>query len=138
MGPNRILPLVTDANRHFWTCGPSGPLRILRCGNCGRYVHPPNPLCPRCLTFSLSAVAVSGRGSIWSLTTNRHTWIPGFDPPYAIAHIDLEEQPGLRVLSNIVGPGATDARIGDLVEVTFEMHGEIAVPLFRLTVGRTD
>jgi uncharacterized OB-fold protein len=57
--------------------------------------------------------------------------------PYLLAAVELEEQAGLRVLSNLVGmdgPGAPDggARIGMAVEVDFEwLSDELAVPVFR-------
>ena len=44
--PFRILPRVTDSNRHFWTGGEVGELRFLRCKDCGYYIHPPIPICP--------------------------------------------------------------------------------------------
>jgi len=34
---------------------------------------------------------------------NHHPWIPGFEPPYVIAIVEIEEQPGLRVTTNLVG-----------------------------------
>ncbi len=33
--PFRILPALTDRNRHFWTGGAEGELRFLRCQDCG-------------------------------------------------------------------------------------------------------
>ena len=39
----RMLPPITDENRAFWTGGAKGELLILRCGECGRWVHPPRP-----------------------------------------------------------------------------------------------
>ena len=46
--PFRILPRISDRNRHFWTGGVEGELRFLRCQDDGTYVHPPTPRCPKC------------------------------------------------------------------------------------------
>ncbi|MYK34477.1 MAG: OB-fold domain-containing protein, partial [Chloroflexi bacterium] len=48
--------------------------------------------------------------------------------------IELDEQPGLRLTTNLIGCEPDDARIGMRVEVTFEDRGEgVAVPQFRPT-----
>ena len=44
--PFRILPALTDRNRHFWQGGRDGELVFLRCQDCGYYLHPPIPICP--------------------------------------------------------------------------------------------
>ena len=44
----RPLPQLTPANEWFWTSGADGRLRIQRCDDCGRLVHPPVPMCPAC------------------------------------------------------------------------------------------
>ena len=51
--------------------------------------------------------------------------------PYAVAWIDLDEGP--RLLSNIVGVDdpAKDIKVGDRVTVEWEIHDELALPLFR-------
>ena len=33
-------------------------------------------------------------------------------------------------MTNIVGAGATDARIGTRVKAQYEVHGEIGIPVF--------
>ncbi len=49
--------------------------------------------------------------------------------PYAVALIDLAEGP--RMMANITGDGALDAKIDDAVEVCFEPRGNTKVPQFR-------
>ena len=128
--PFRLLPRLTPDNEHFWTGGAEGELRFLRCGACGEWVHPPSPICPRCLSRSLAPEAVSGRGVVHTLTVNHQPWYPGLDPPYVIAIVELPEQAGLRLTTNLVGvePGAV--RIGMQVRVVFEHHEDVWLPLF--------
>jgi uncharacterized OB-fold protein len=57
--------------------------------------------------------------------------MPGFEPPYVIAIVELEDDPTVRLTTNIVGCAIEDVRIGMPVEVTFEANGEWFVPLFR-------
>src|SRR2546427_7237886 len=93
----RILPRVTPDNEFFWTSGADGRLRFLRCKECGYYVHPPSPICPVDLSKDLQPAAVSGRGTVHAFTVNHQPWIPGFDPPYVVAIVELEEQEALRL-----------------------------------------
>ena len=127
--PFRVLPELTPANESFWKGGATGELRMLHCAACDSYVHPPGPRCPRCLGKELAPKALSGRGVVLSVTVNHQQWAPG-PHPYAIAIVELEEQPGLRLMTNVVSCAPEAVRIGMSVRVTFEAHGEVFVPLF--------
>jgi uncharacterized OB-fold protein len=128
--PFRVLPRVTDQNRHFWTGGADGKLVFLRCRPCGTYVHPPAPVCPACLSREVAPEAVSGRATVLTYTLNHHPWVPAPDHPYAIAIVEIEEQPGLRLMTNVVGCPAEAVRIGMRVRVVFEHHEDVYIPLF--------
>lgn len=139
----RPIPELTPDNEWFWTGGADGALRIQGCGACGELVHPPVPICPECRSRDAAPVEVSGRGTVAAITVNRHQWLPGFEPPYVIAVVALEEDPGVRLTTNLVGvePEAVDrgeVGIGSEVEVRFEQHGEVWVPLFEPTGRRLD
>ena len=128
--PVRILPQVTDRNEHFWRGGAEGELRFLRCQSCATYIHPPSPICPECLGKDLAPEAVSGRARVLTYTINHQPWIPGFEPPYAIAIVEVEEQSGLRLTTNIVNCAPEDVKIGMQVRVVFEQCEDVHVPLF--------
>jgi uncharacterized OB-fold protein len=128
--PFRILPAVDDSNRHFWTGGAAGELRFLRCRACGHWIHPPAPICPACLGRDVAPAAVSGRGQVATFTVNHQPWIPGFEPPYVVAIVELEEQPGLRLTTNIVNCEPDAVKIGMAVRVLFEEREEVYLPLF--------
>ncbi len=129
--PFRPLPQVTPENEHFWRGGADGELRFLRCRSCRYYVHPPAPICPECLSRDLFAEAVSGRAVVHTFTVNHQPWIPGFDPPYVVAIVALEEQEGLRLTTNLVNCEPEDVSIGMRVKVLFEDVGDdVFLPLF--------
>jgi len=127
--PFRVLPAVDDENRFFWTAGAEGELRFLRCQSCGYWLHPPAPYCPGCGGRDVAPEAVSGRGQVWSFTVNHHPW-DGTPEPWNIVLVELDEQPGLRLTSNLVGVANDDLRIGMPVQVTFEEHDGVWFPLF--------
>ena len=126
----RLLPRLDPENEFFWTSGADGRLRFLRCQACQEYVHPPSPVCPTCLSSELDPVPVSGRATVVAHTLNVHGWIPGSEP-YLVAWVAIDEQPDVRLTTNIVDTDADQVRIGQDVEVRFEAHGEIHLPLFR-------
>jgi hypothetical protein len=133
--PFRILPRVTPDTEFFWTAGGDGVLRFLRCQDCGYYIHPPTPVCPRCLSRNLAPEAVSGRANVATYTVNWQPWIPGYDPPYIIAIVEIEEQPAVRLMTNIVDCPIDAITVGLPVEVRFEQHDDVFLPLFAPRAG---
>ena len=132
----RLLPQVGPDNEHFWQGGREGELRFLRCQPCGHYVHPPSPLCPQCLSRRLEPEAVSGRAVVHTFTVNHQRWIPGFEPPYVVAIVELEEQEGLRLTTNLVHCEPDRVEIGMRVRVLFEELDEnVFLPLFEPAEG---
>jgi uncharacterized protein len=126
----RILPEPTALTAAFWTGGQHGQLRILRCQACQRYIHPPLPICPGCLSRQSHAVSVAGTGTIASFTINHQSWFPGLEVPFAVAIVELDEQPGLRLTTNIIGQPLDEIAIGQRVKVVFEQHDDVWLPMF--------
>lgn len=117
--PFRPRPRVTALTEPFWTCGRDGVLRIQRCNTCGYFVHPPSPICPQCHGRALAFTPVSGGATVVACTRNHQPWYPGWTVPYVVAIVELAEQPGLRLTTNVVecDPGAV--HIGMPVQVRF-------------------
>ena len=115
----RPLPMLTDANRFFWTSGADGTLRFLRCGACRNYIHPPVPVCDKCLSMEQEVVAVSGRATLAAVTVNHQMWIPTIEPPYVVGIVEIEEQASVRLTTNIVHCAEADLEIGMTLEVEF-------------------
>jgi len=129
LASSRAMPTVTDLNRAFWEGGRNGELLIQRCGSCGLWVNPPEEACAAC-SGALSPAPVSGRGTVFSFTINHQPYNPSTPVPYVVALVELAEQEGLRVFTNLIGVEPTDVVIGMAVQVRFEDHGEIFIPVF--------
>ncbi len=129
----RLLPELTPANEWFWTSGADGRLRIQGCRDCETLVHPPTPICPRCRSRSWEPALVSGRGVVAGYTVNAHPWLPGFDPPYVVAVVALEESSDVRLTTNVVGCEPEAVHVGQAVAVRFEQHEDVWLPLFEPT-----
>jgi acetyl-CoA acetyltransferase/uncharacterized OB-fold protein len=128
--PFRVLPRVTSDTEAFWGSGADGRLRFQHCTTCGLLVHPPGPICPVCRTRTLEPAPVSGRATVASFTINHQQWIPGFDPPYVVAIVEIVEQPSVRLMTNVIGCAPDDVYIGMPVQVVFEEHEDVWLPLF--------
>ena len=127
----RKLPQITSDSSAFWQGGESGRLMIHHCSTCRRFFHPPAPICPFCGSLDVAPQATSGRGRIATYTINHQAWKPDLATPYVVAIVELDDQPGLRLLSNVVELVPDQVRIGMPVHVTFEQHEDVWLPLFK-------
>lgn len=126
----RPLPQPDVDTAFFWEGARRHELLILHCDACGRWVHYPKPACPNC-GGAVAPKAVTGRGTVHTFTVT-HNPVPGFDPPFAVVLVELEEQRGLRVVSNLVDVPPGEVEIGMPVEVTFVDAGDdVVLPLFK-------
>jgi len=126
----RTLPELTPENRHVWTSGATGRLLISRCAGCGYWIQPPGPVCPRCRARDITRREVSGRGTVATFTVNHQPWDPGLTVPYVVAIVELVEQAGLRLTTNIVNCPPEQVRIGMPVRVTFVRDEDVYLPMF--------
>ncbi len=132
--PKPRLP-PNEISRFFWEAAREHRLAVLRCDACGTYVHWPQVGCWACGSERLAPTELSGRGTVYSFTVVHHVFNPAFaaDVPYNLAIVELEEQPGLRMLANVQCPNEA-IRAGMPVEVTFEEREGYTLPQFRPVV----
>jgi uncharacterized OB-fold protein len=126
----RPVPYTSDRTRAFWTSGADGRLRVPRCQNCGTYQHPPKPICPKCHGREIAYEPVSGKGTVHAFTINRYLWKAGMPPPYVVAEVEIAEQPGLCLLTNIVDCPIEDVHVGMPVTVAFIPSEDLWIPVF--------
>ncbi|MGE4605483.1 MAG: Zn-ribbon domain-containing OB-fold protein [Myxococcota bacterium] len=127
------IPIPTPETQHFWDGTLAGELRLQRCDSCSNVYFPPRPFCPKCASRSVRVFAASGLGTLHSFVINQRA-APGsgFEAPYSIAIVELEEGP--RMMTNIVdSPQTPEALVLNMpVEVTFaKLSDDVALPLFR-------
>ncbi len=118
----------------FWEGCRRKKLVIQKCKNCGQYRHYPRPLCSKCLSWDAEWAEVSGRGNVWSWTVIYHPIDPLVTDklPYNIVEIELEEQRGLRLTSNLIDCKPQEIYIGMPVKVVFEEAGaDVVLPRFQ-------
>jgi uncharacterized OB-fold protein len=132
--PFRILPRLIDQNREFWTGGAAGELRFWRCQDDQTWIHPWQPLCPTCRGKNLAVEPMSGKATLGTYTINHQPWMPGPELPFVVAIVEMEDDPSVRLMTNLVNCPHDQIRSGMPVRVVFEMHpdpdGDIYIPLF--------
>lgn len=130
--PGKAIPAATPETAPYWDGALAGELRLQRCRACANAYFYPRPYCPRCGTADVEWFTASGRATLASYVISMRA-APGFEAPYVIAIVELEEGP--RMMTNIVGvePNPEALALDMPLEVRFEDRGEVSVPVFAPT-----
>ncbi|MFI9050659.1 bifunctional MaoC family dehydratase N-terminal/OB-fold nucleic acid binding domain-containing protein [Streptomyces sp. NPDC053427] len=134
----RPRPVINRDNAGFWDGVGAHRLLIQRCGGCATLRFPWLPGCAACGSPEWDTVEAGGEGTVYSYVVMHHPPFPAFDPPYAVALVELAE--GVRMVSNVVGVPYDKVRIGMPVRLEFlrvagDADGEWELPVFRAVVG---
>jgi hypothetical protein len=92
-------------------------------------------VCPKCRNAASDWAPVSGRGTIASRVVVHAPVLLAFAErvPYAVVLVELEEDPSLRLVGNVLDADPAEVEIGRAVEVAFEeLTEEITLPQWRL------
>lgn len=74
----------------------------------------------------------SGKGRIYSYAVHHRPALPGFDSPFIIVLVELEEGP--RIVGNLLDARPDDIEIGRSVELVFHKPpgDDMVLPMWRL------
>ncbi len=132
----RPRPMRNRDTAHFWEGLAEGHIRIQKCSDCGHLRHPPRPACPECQSLEWDTIDAAGVGEIYSFVVHHYPPVPGFEPPFAVALVELGE--GIRIVGNVVGVDPGEVEIGMAVEVEFlTVDDEVTLTLWRPTGSTT-
>jgi uncharacterized OB-fold protein len=129
-----LVPKPTPDSAGFWSATAEGTLALSWCPACARYRHPPLERCATC-AGPTEFRAVSGTGTLFSYIVVHRAIAPGYTdkPGHVIGLVELDDQPGLRLTTQLPDLTAETARIGmrlraDIVELP---GSDQRVPVFR-------
>ena len=123
-------PRVDPESEEYWSGLRRGELRLPRCNECGLLVYIPRARCPRCMSKSLEWETLSGRGIIYSYSTNfRGHGSFANCGPYVLAYVELAEGP--RVLTNIINAELSEIHVGSAVSAVYVPADDSAEMLLR-------
>jgi acetyl-CoA acetyltransferase/uncharacterized OB-fold protein len=132
------LPQLTLDNEFFWKSGADEKLRIQHCESCSAYIHPPQPVCRYCRSHALVPAEVSGYATLIGFTVSHRFTHPGLPSPYVVAHVALEDDPRVRLITNAVDSSPEDLYLGMRMEVAFEQAEDVWLPVFRPCAEQPD
>ncbi len=129
-------PAVDPDTAGFWAATARGELALCRCQVCRTWLQPPMERCRVC-GGPTAYEQVTGDGTIYSFIVVNRPSTSGYaeQVPYAVALVELDEQPGLRLSARLVGvdPHGPEVAIGTRVraEIVGVPGGPFHVPVFR-------
>lgn len=132
----RPLPAPDEVSRFHWDAAARNRLVLQRCRSCARLQYPPEVCCAHCQSEEFEPAETTGLGVIYSYAVVDRPLHAGFVDrlPYVVVLVELNDQPGLRILTNLVDvPPGTRLSCGMPVEVVFENRGSVTLPQFRLS-----
>jgi uncharacterized protein len=128
-------PPIPDFDaQEFWAGCNRGELLMQRCAACKKFRWLPRPMCPACNSLEREWVEVSGKGKVYSWTIITHPVHPAAvsKVPYNVAQVQLDEDPDLILVTNLVGLTNEDIRIDMPVQVVFEeLQPGVRLPKFK-------
>lgn len=128
-------PIPEFGTEPYWAACNEERLLMQRCTACGKFRWQPAPLCTHCAADGYTWEALSGRGHVHTWTVITHPVHPAAVSrvPYVVVEVELAEQAGLRMISNLVDCDPDSITFDAPVTLTFTQHpnGQ-KLPVFRL------
>lgn len=122
-------PNMNEDTEMFWQImQETKKLHFQQCACCETILHPPRPICYKCHSFDMNWVEAPTKGEIYSFAVYHRGVHPGFELPYAVILVELEN--GQRIVSNLLDCPSEEVYIGMPVEVVIEQTFE-DVPLVK-------
>ena len=117
-------PVAGEIDKPFWDACNEERLVIQYCEACDSFQHPPGETCYWCGGSSdkLTWREINGAGTIYSYSVVYDTPIAVLQPeqPFNVVVVDLDEAPGINMISHLPEVGLGEVPIGAPVRVFFE------------------
>lgn len=116
----------------FWDYCKQRELRFQRCASCGRFRHPPGPVCSACRSFESEWVLAPDHGVVFSFTIVHHPAHPAVAGkiPYNVVIVDFPDIGHTRLISNLIDANPEEVHIGMPVALVWE-DSSTGIPLPR-------
>lgn len=97
-------PLTDDDDTGgFFAASKRGAVAVQFCNGCGASLHLPRPYCSSCGSWNVAWRDVSPTATVYSWTVAEHPVHPAFPVPYTVVMVELDDAPGVRLLSYLGG-----------------------------------
>ncbi len=116
-------PIPDELDKPYFDALNRDEFVVQNCKACNRLQHPPQPKCPGCGSdANLEWKKMSGTGTIYTYAVvyDSPVSVLQADQPYNVALIQLDDDPGVTMMSHLPGRAVDDVPIGAKVKVIFE------------------
>ena len=105
----------------FWAAAAARRLELPRCGSCGRLCWYPKETCSHCGGTDFSWEPVAGRARLFSWAVVRTVFLPQYRDkvPYVTGLVSLDEDPSVRLVTEIVDCQPDELAFDQPMEVVF-------------------
>lgn len=115
----RAVPNTTDHDTGgHWAAARNGEVAIRTCLDCGELLHLPKAYCHGCGGWNTGWRSVAPTATLYSWTTTERELRAGFEPPYTVVVVELDEMPGARLFGYL--PGRPELEIGMPMTARFD------------------
>lgn len=115
----RPVPVIDDRDTGgFFEAAARHELVVRACTSCGQALHLPRAYCASCASWTGEWRVVAPRGTVYSWTVAAHAVHPAFPAPYTIVLVELDDEPGVRLVGYL--PGTPPLAAGQAMEAWFE------------------
>lgn len=128
---DKPLPMTTPEAEPYWEAAREERLILQNCDKCGSTIFHPRYICPYCYSRELSWIDASGRGELYSYSTQYYGATDEWDEdvPYTVGIVHLEED--VYMFTNIVNYTSDELVVGTPVQVVFDhVTEEVTLPKF--------
>jgi uncharacterized OB-fold protein len=129
------MPQASIDDAPFWEGCKHKQLLVQRCTACSEFRHPPMPACPFCKSFGREWIASKGEGKVYTFTWVSHAPHPALKSrtPYNVILVELDDAPGVRLVSNAINADKDNLAIGAPVAIAWdELDNGVVLPRFSL------
>ena len=131
----RPRPEPDERSAPYWAAAARHQLTVARCSSCRSFTMPPDAVCPNCGSTEpdFTFVPIDGNGRVRSWTVVRQSFLPGFDVPFVLVDVELDDAPGVRLIGRLLDGPDAPIHLDDRVRVDFEdLAPDVSVPAFVL------
>jgi uncharacterized OB-fold protein len=135
----RPRPEPDERSAPYWEAAARHVLAIARCSRCESFTMPPDEVCPSCGSTEpdFTFVPITGTGVVRSWTVVRQSFLPGFEVPFVLVDVELDDAPDVRLIGRLLDGADAPIHLDDRVRVAFEdLAPDLSVPAFELRGDR--
>lgn len=117
------VPLKDYENHPYWDAADRHELELQKCDSCKEFIHPPTVGCPSCGSGDTiwEKLGSDIKGTVYTYIVSYRPFMFGFheELPTIIAQVQLDKEPSVKIIANILNCKPEEVKIGMPVRMTW-------------------